>query len=100
MMTLKVPSKSRCDWPSTTLCILFFVLTSKLWYFSIAFSLMLQFLTTNLSYLGNGSADIFGAIRFAAKLLFRPGVSKTFILLPCTNCDPANNTVSKNKSFL
>ncbi|PNF28889.1 hypothetical protein B7P43_G03854 [Cryptotermes secundus] len=42
---------------------------------------------------GNGSADIFGAIRYAAKLLFRPGVSKTFILLPCTNCDPANSTV-------
>jgi len=42
---------------------------------------------------GNGSADIFGAVRYAAKLLFRTGVSKTFILLPCTNCDPANNTV-------
>jgi len=43
--------------------------------------------------IGNGSADIFGAVRYAAKLLFRAGVAKTFILLPCTNCDPANNTV-------
>ncbi|XP_069692884.1 uncharacterized protein Apoltp isoform X2 [Periplaneta americana] len=43
--------------------------------------------------IGNGSADIFGGIRYAAKLLFRPGVSKTFILLPCTNCDPANTTL-------
>ncbi|PSN49824.1 hypothetical protein C0J52_08839 [Blattella germanica] len=43
--------------------------------------------------IGNGSADIFGAIRYASKLLFRPGVSKTFILLPCSNCDPANTTV-------
>jgi len=48
----------------------------------------------NILILGNGSADIFEAIRYAAKLLFRPGVSKTFILLPCTNCDPSNTTVS------
>ncbi|XP_066998183.2 uncharacterized protein Apoltp [Anabrus simplex] len=42
---------------------------------------------------GNGSKDIFGAIRYAAKLLFRAGVSKTFILIPCSNCDPTGMTL-------
>ncbi|KAJ9580979.1 hypothetical protein L9F63_023840, partial [Diploptera punctata] len=42
---------------------------------------------------GNGSSDVFEAIRYSARLLFRPGVSKTFILLPCTNCDPLDYTV-------
>jgi hypothetical protein len=59
----------------------------------------LLFVTIKLFNLGNGSADIFGAIRYAAKLLFRPGVSKTFILLPCTNCDPANSSVSWKQEF-
>ncbi|XP_065216942.1 uncharacterized protein Apoltp isoform X2 [Planococcus citri] len=40
--------------------------------------------------IGNGNSDIFAAIRFASKLSFRIGVSKTFILIPCSNCDPAN----------
>uniref|UniRef100_A0A1Y1LL77 Vitellogenin domain-containing protein n=1 Tax=Photinus pyralis TaxID=7054 RepID=A0A1Y1LL77_PHOPY len=35
---------------------------------------------------GNGSDDIFAGIVFATKLVFRPGVSKTFILLPCSDC--------------
>ncbi|XP_053697453.1 uncharacterized protein LOC128744450 [Sabethes cyaneus] len=30
--------------------------------------------------------DIFEAITVASKLVFRPGVSKTFILLPCSKC--------------
>lgn len=30
--------------------------------------------------------DIFQAISVAANLVFRPGASKTFILLPCSNC--------------
>lgn len=30
--------------------------------------------------------DIFHAIITASKLIFRPGASKTFILLPCSNC--------------
>lgn len=36
---------------------------------------------------GNGSSDIFEALNFATKLVFRPGVSKTFILLPCSDCN-------------
>nr|CAD7407929.1 unnamed protein product [Timema cristinae] len=44
---------------------------------------------------GNGNSDIFGALRFATNLLFRPAVAKTFILLPCTTCDPSNMTVNK-----
>ncbi|XP_030377336.1 uncharacterized protein LOC115626195 [Scaptodrosophila lebanonensis] len=36
---------------------------------------------------GNGSSsDILQAISTASKLNFRPGVSKTFILIPCSNC--------------
>ncbi|XP_063238564.1 uncharacterized protein LOC134540049 isoform X2 [Bacillus rossius redtenbacheri] len=42
---------------------------------------------------GMGSNDTFGAIRYAARLMFRPGVSKTFVLLPCSNCDSANMTL-------
>lgn len=30
--------------------------------------------------------DIFQAIITASKLIFRPGASKTFILMPCSNC--------------
>nr|CAD7442594.1 unnamed protein product [Timema bartmani] len=41
---------------------------------------------------GNGNSDIFGALRYATNLLFRPAVAKTFILLPCTTCDPSNMT--------
>uniref|UniRef100_A0A1B6I431 Vitellogenin domain-containing protein n=1 Tax=Homalodisca liturata TaxID=320908 RepID=A0A1B6I431_9HEMI len=37
--------------------------------------------------IGNGNPDTFKAIRFASKLNFRPGVSKTFILIPCSSCD-------------
>nr|CAD7603256.1 unnamed protein product [Timema genevievae] len=44
---------------------------------------------------GNGNSDIFGALRYATNLLFRPAVAKTFILLPCTTCDPSNMTVNK-----
>ena len=43
---------------------------------------------------GNGNQDIFAAIGFASKLVFRPGVSKTFILLPCTHCELENQSVS------
>ncbi|XP_073994094.1 apolipoprotein lipid transfer particle isoform X2 [Rhodnius prolixus] len=42
---------------------------------------------------GNGNSDIFGALRFASKLQFRPGVSKTFILMPCSDCDTSSMTV-------
>ena len=40
------------------------------------------------------SDDIFEAIRFAAQLAFRAGVSKTFVLMPCSHCDPDSQTVS------
>lgn len=36
---------------------------------------------------GGGSGDVFGAVNFAAELEFRAGVSKTFVLLPCSRCD-------------
>ncbi|XP_049547862.1 uncharacterized protein LOC125959115 [Anopheles darlingi] len=36
---------------------------------------------------GNGTNDdIFNAIMIASKLVYRPGASKTFILLPCSRC--------------
>lgn len=40
-----------------------------------------------------GSKDIFEALTFASKLIFRPGVSKTFIMLPCTTCNPKDMRV-------
>ncbi|XP_043519972.1 uncharacterized protein LOC122533896 [Frieseomelitta varia] len=42
---------------------------------------------------GDGSRDIFAAIAFASKLVFRTGVSKTFILMPCSHCEPENQTL-------
>ena len=38
-----------------------------------------------------GSADVIGAVRLAAALNFRAGVSKTFILLPCSSCGPSTS---------
>ncbi|XP_014226324.1 uncharacterized protein LOC106652091 isoform X2 [Trichogramma pretiosum] len=40
-----------------------------------------------------GSQDIFEAIRFAAQLSFRAGVAKTFVLMPCSKCDPDAQTL-------
>jgi len=34
----------------------------------------------------SGSADVLGAMRSAMALNFRAGVSKTFILVPCSSC--------------
>ncbi|XP_076620317.1 apolipoprotein lipid transfer particle [Colletes latitarsis] len=42
---------------------------------------------------GDGSRDIFAAIVFATKLFFRAGVSKTFVLMPCSHCEPENQTL-------
>nr|XP_003701542.2 PREDICTED: uncharacterized protein LOC100880818 isoform X1 [Megachile rotundata] len=42
---------------------------------------------------GDGNRDIFAAIAFASKLVFRAGVSKTFILMPCSHCEPENQTL-------
>lgn len=42
---------------------------------------------------GDGSPDVFAAIVFATKLVFRAGVSKTFILMPCSHCEPENQTL-------
>ncbi|KAJ3640007.1 hypothetical protein Zmor_003331 [Zophobas morio] len=39
---------------------------------------------------GDGNSDIFGAITFAMELLFRPGVSKNFVLIPCSECKDYN----------
>lgn len=44
---------------------------------------------------GNGSSDIFNAITFAKSLIYRPGVSKSIILLPCTKCELENMKVRK-----
>lgn len=43
--------------------------------------------------IGSGSQDIFAAIGFSSQLVFRAGVSKTFILMPCSHCEPENQTV-------
>lgn len=43
---------------------------------------------------GSGNQDIFAAIGFASQLVFRAGVSKTFILMPCSHCESENQTVS------
>ncbi|XP_031834655.2 apolipoprotein lipid transfer particle isoform X2 [Nomia melanderi] len=43
--------------------------------------------------IGNGNRDVFAAIVFATKLVFRAGVSKTFILMPCSHCEPENQTL-------
>lgn len=43
--------------------------------------------------IGSGSQDIFAAIGFASQLVFRGGVSKTFILIPCSHCESENQTV-------
>ncbi|XP_025074116.1 uncharacterized protein LOC105427375 [Pogonomyrmex barbatus] len=42
---------------------------------------------------GDGSQDIFAAIGFASQLVFRAGVSKTFILMPCSHCESENQTL-------
>ncbi|XP_011308401.1 uncharacterized protein Apoltp isoform X2 [Fopius arisanus] len=42
---------------------------------------------------GDGNQDVFGAIVFASQLVFRAGVSKTFILMPCSHCEPQNQTL-------
>lgn len=34
----------------------------------------------------SNSSDVFEAIHVASNLVFRPGASKTFILIPCSNC--------------
>ncbi|EFN78662.1 Apolipophorins [Harpegnathos saltator] len=43
--------------------------------------------------IGGGSQDVFTAIGFASQLVFRAGVSKTFILLPCSHCESENQTL-------
>lgn len=50
--------------------------------------------------IGNGNHDIFAAIGFASQLVFRPGVSKTFILMPCSHCDPENQTVNSKTTYI
>ncbi|CAG9760349.1 unnamed protein product [Ceutorhynchus assimilis] len=39
---------------------------------------------------GNGEPDIYRAISFASKLMFRPEASRNFILLPCSGCYEQN----------
>ncbi|KAG8042041.1 hypothetical protein G9C98_000032 [Cotesia typhae] len=42
---------------------------------------------------GDGNQDVFSAIGFASQLVFRAGVSKTFILMPCSHCESLNQTL-------
>lgn len=42
----------------------------------------------------SNTSDIFEAIHAASNLVFRPGASKTFILLPCSNCSTMEMKVS------
>lgn len=47
---------------------------------------------------GAGSMnDTFEALSVASKLIFRPGASKTFILMPCGPCNASNMRVSINR---
>ncbi|XP_056647213.1 uncharacterized protein LOC130451874 [Diorhabda sublineata] len=39
---------------------------------------------------GNGTNDMFNGIMFAYNLIFRPGVSRNFILVPCSECHRNN----------
>lgn len=48
----------------------------------------------------NGSrSDISRAIKAASELVFRPGASKTFILMPCATCNVTGMHVSVKKSI-
>lgn len=40
------------------------------------------------------TGDISRAIKVASELVFRPGASKTFILMPCSNCNVSGMHVS------
>lgn len=42
---------------------------------------------------GSNESDTFDAISVARELIFRPGASKSFILLPCTRCNASNMKV-------
>lgn len=42
----------------------------------------------------NNNTDVFEAISAALKLVFRPGASKTFILLSCSSCNSSQMKVS------
>ncbi|XP_043224104.1 uncharacterized protein LOC122382611 isoform X2 [Amphibalanus amphitrite] len=42
---------------------------------------------------GSGGRDVFGALRRAAMLPFTPGVSRTFILLPCSPCEATEMSI-------
>ena len=44
----------------------------------------------------NGSSDVFTALVYATNLIFRPGVSKTFILLLCSDCRQSSMKVRNN----
>lgn len=45
--------------------------------------------------IGNSNtSDISRAIKLASELVFRPGASKTFILMPCSNCNVSGMHVS------
>lgn len=45
----------------------------------------------------SNTSDVFDAIHIASNLVFRPGVSKTFILVPCSNC--STNEMKVNQIF-
>lgn len=50
--------------------------------------------------IGNSnSSDISRAIKLASELVFRPGASKTFILMPCSNCNVSGMHVSIQNVF-
>ncbi|XP_057368025.1 uncharacterized protein LOC130689027 [Daphnia carinata] len=53
----------------------------------------------NLPY-GNGVAGTMDALRLASLLNFRPGVSKTFILLPCSSCQSDHGYEITSESLL
>jgi hypothetical protein len=42
---------------------------------------------------GGDNNDVFEAIIAASKLIFRPGSSKIFVLIPCSNCSAIDTRV-------
>ncbi|CAB3385673.1 Hypothetical predicted protein [Cloeon dipterum] len=43
--------------------------------------------------IGNGATSSIDAITYAAKMRFRPKASKTFILIPCSNCSSSSSVL-------
>lgn len=48
------------------------------------------------NFSGHGNNDTFNAVMFAIDLMFRPGATRNFILVPCSPCKTHFMEVSTN----